>query len=280
MVRSRPDDPTLSRRELEVARAYTAGKTYRQIADDLHIAPATVRTHINNIYRKLDVSSKIELLHRIEPFAGDPNTRSLFRPVTIGLTLIAATALTAFTLWPSSATQSAPLPEMRSMALVVFVDRGDPASRDQLARDLIEGLTQHLALFVIEPGEASRALSPETYAQQLSGNLNVRFVLSGSAGRDGALWRVSSSLFDREADRVIWSDVFRGARPNGLSLRPALITSIQQAVRLPAAGQPTARCLELTEHLAQAGSGSPVTKIYQFRARGPRYCPGDTAGPR
>ena len=62
---SEPDLPPISSRELQVARAYTRGKTYREIAEELHIAPATVRTHINNIYRKLEVSSKIELLHRI-----------------------------------------------------------------------------------------------------------------------------------------------------------------------------------------------------------------------
>lgn len=54
-------DGGLSQRELEIASAYAAGQTYHQIARHLHIAPSTVRTHLATIYRKLGVSSKIEL---------------------------------------------------------------------------------------------------------------------------------------------------------------------------------------------------------------------------
>ena len=54
-------DGALSQRELEIADAYAAGQTYHQIARHLHIAPSTVRTHLATIYRKLGVSSKIEL---------------------------------------------------------------------------------------------------------------------------------------------------------------------------------------------------------------------------
>jgi len=54
----------LSPRELEIARAYGNGDTYHKIADRLCIAPSTVRTHLTTIYRKLGVSSKIEL-HKV-----------------------------------------------------------------------------------------------------------------------------------------------------------------------------------------------------------------------
>ena len=51
----------LSVRELEIARAYADGGTYHLIASQLGIAPSTVRTHLAAIYRKLEVSSKLEL---------------------------------------------------------------------------------------------------------------------------------------------------------------------------------------------------------------------------
>lgn len=54
----------LSPRELEIARAYALGDTYHQIAERLCIAPSTVRTHLAAIYRKLEVSSKLDL-HRM-----------------------------------------------------------------------------------------------------------------------------------------------------------------------------------------------------------------------
>ena len=56
----------LSGRERQVAQAYAAGASHRQIADRLFIAPATVRTHLSTIYRKLGVSTKIELLRALE----------------------------------------------------------------------------------------------------------------------------------------------------------------------------------------------------------------------
>ena len=50
----------LSQREVQIAQAYASGQTYQSIADTLCIAPSTVRTHLATIYRKLEVSSKLE----------------------------------------------------------------------------------------------------------------------------------------------------------------------------------------------------------------------------
>ena len=60
----------LSARELQIARAYSSGETFRQIAERLNLAPSTVRTHLQTVYRKLEVSSKIALLRAIEDDSG------------------------------------------------------------------------------------------------------------------------------------------------------------------------------------------------------------------
>ncbi len=59
-------DTILSPRELEIAQSYARGRTYHAIAERLHIAPSTVRTHLAAIYRKLEVSSKLELHARLD----------------------------------------------------------------------------------------------------------------------------------------------------------------------------------------------------------------------
>ncbi len=59
----------LSERQTEIAKAYAAGDNYNVIAKRLYIAPSTVRTHLATIYRKLGVSSKIEL-HRVMSGSG------------------------------------------------------------------------------------------------------------------------------------------------------------------------------------------------------------------
>ena len=51
----------LSSREQEVAALFAQGADFRAIADALHIAPTTVRNHLQNIYAKLGVSNKMEM---------------------------------------------------------------------------------------------------------------------------------------------------------------------------------------------------------------------------
>lgn len=64
VVRSfnRSHDSPLSERETAVLQGIAAGKSYSKIALDLFISKETVRTHIKNIYQKLEVNSKAEAL--------------------------------------------------------------------------------------------------------------------------------------------------------------------------------------------------------------------------
>ena len=48
----------LSDREFQIAYNFSNGKTYKEIATQLSIAPATVRNHLASIYSKLDLNSK------------------------------------------------------------------------------------------------------------------------------------------------------------------------------------------------------------------------------
>lgn len=54
----------LSERELEVLTLLARGKANKEIARALGIAEGTVKTHTNNIYRKLDVRNRTEALVR------------------------------------------------------------------------------------------------------------------------------------------------------------------------------------------------------------------------
>lgn len=55
---------SLSEREFDVLRLIAAGKANREIATDLFITEGTVKTHLNNLYRKLDVHSRTQALVR------------------------------------------------------------------------------------------------------------------------------------------------------------------------------------------------------------------------
>jgi LuxR family maltose regulon positive regulatory protein len=54
----------LSARELDVLRLLRTELSVPEIADELIIAPSTVRTHIKNIYSKLDAHSRLEALRK------------------------------------------------------------------------------------------------------------------------------------------------------------------------------------------------------------------------
>jgi DNA-binding CsgD family transcriptional regulator len=62
----------LSARELEVARLVVDRKTNPEIAAELFLSQKTVETHLRNAFRKLDVSSRVELARAVERADGHP----------------------------------------------------------------------------------------------------------------------------------------------------------------------------------------------------------------
>lgn len=52
----------LTSREKEVSLLLIEGNTYKQVAYHLHISTDTVRQHIKNIYRKLQINSRVQLI--------------------------------------------------------------------------------------------------------------------------------------------------------------------------------------------------------------------------
>jgi DNA-binding NarL/FixJ family response regulator len=58
------EEISLSKREVEVLEQLSKGLSYTNIADNLFLSPSTVRKHIENIYKKLQVHSKIEAVQK------------------------------------------------------------------------------------------------------------------------------------------------------------------------------------------------------------------------
>lgn len=56
--RERAEEPVLSARELEILRLAAEGRTTKEIADELFLAATTVKTHLQHIYDKLEVSDR------------------------------------------------------------------------------------------------------------------------------------------------------------------------------------------------------------------------------
>ncbi|MFA5619215.1 MAG: response regulator transcription factor [Weeksellaceae bacterium] len=60
------EEINLSNREVEVLEQLSRGLSYSVIAENLFISPGTVRKHIENIYKKLQVHNKLEAIQKAE----------------------------------------------------------------------------------------------------------------------------------------------------------------------------------------------------------------------
>lgn len=55
----------LTTREMEILELMIDGKSYKEIESSLHISIHTVKSHVYSLYRKMDVTSRHQLIHRI-----------------------------------------------------------------------------------------------------------------------------------------------------------------------------------------------------------------------
>lgn len=54
--------PRLTKRELEITKLIAAGKTTKEVAEELFISPLTVDTHRKNIFSKLGINKSVHLI--------------------------------------------------------------------------------------------------------------------------------------------------------------------------------------------------------------------------
>ena len=170
----------LSRREREIAQAYAQGASYRMIGEKLFIAPSTVRTHLTTIYRKVGVSSKVELARalgslsepQMEPAGGPERRRSLvIMPFSLGS------------------------PEDRHLAA-------------GLVQDVITRMAKLRSIRVIARGTVFALDARGIRGREAAAVLGADYVAGGALARFGATVRISAELVDGHGDEVLWSESY------------------------------------------------------------------------
>ncbi|SDK32327.1 LuxR C-terminal-related transcriptional regulator [Aliiruegeria lutimaris] len=213
-------DEMLSPREIEIASSYAAGATYQQIAERLHLAPSTVRTHLATIYRKLGVSSKLEL------------SKLIAGAVPI-----------------DPATEFPPRPDKPSIAVLAFENMsGDPAQEyfsDGITEEIITALSRSPWLFIIARNTTFTYKGQSVDVRRVATELGVRFVLEGSVRRGGDQVRVTAQLIDGLTGGHIWSERYDGRIEDVFELQDEItrqvVASIQTAVHLNTIEEPVER---------------------------------------
>ncbi len=65
----------LSKRETEILEQINLGKTNQEIADELFISLSTVKSHVSNLFSKLDVKNRVQAIQKAKELTNTASTK-------------------------------------------------------------------------------------------------------------------------------------------------------------------------------------------------------------
>ncbi|MEH6360680.1 MAG: tetratricopeptide repeat protein [Amylibacter sp.] len=202
-----PQSKQLSSRELEIAEAFSSGENYNQIADRLCIAPSTVRTHLSTVYRKLGVTSKLDLHKYFK------NSAQVLE---------------------SKEHQQTLYPDKPSIAVLAFENMsGDPEQEyfsDGITEDIITALSRSPWLFIIARNTTFTYKGTNVDVKQVAEELGVRYVLEGSVRKSGNRIRVTAQLIDGITGGHVWSERYDGQLKDVFDLQDEITRNVVASV--------------------------------------------------
>jgi TolB-like protein len=192
----------LSARERTIALSYARGLTHRQIGGSLCIAPTTVRTHLANIFAKLDVHNRTALGALIAASADKGSTSDDSGPPVV--------AVMPFDLVE---------PDPRSTRLV-----------DGLHAEVITDLARHPDLLVIGRhtmlAYRGRAIDLRTVGREVGAG----FVVEGTIQWGNDRVRVTAQLIDASNGAALWSARYDRAGDELFAARDEISRSVVNAI--------------------------------------------------
>jgi len=208
----------LSQREMTIAERYGTGETYKEIAANLGIAPATVRNHLASIYRKLGVGNKAALI----------NALSTQRCEFGVLPAPAAAARSSSALANLNHSNMAPVAGA-SIALMPFETIG-PKERDYvgygITADLQHELTRCEDLFVAGRNSCLALSASPVGAMSVAQALGVQYVLQGTVRSNRDKFRFIAELVDGESGMVLWSECYDGRLVDVLGIEADIVNAV------------------------------------------------------
>ena len=131
-------------------------------------------------------------------------------------------------------TEALALPDKPSIAVLPFANMSrDPEQEflsDGIADDLIAELSREHSLFVISRSSSFTYKGRAVDAKRAGRELGVRYLLEGSARRDGARIRVNVQLIEAETGSHIWGERYDRAVESIFAVQDEITTAVARAI--------------------------------------------------
>jgi TolB-like protein/class 3 adenylate cyclase/Flp pilus assembly protein TadD len=163
---------------------------------------------------------------------------------------------------PAAVAPSAPV-EAAHLSIVVlpFKNLSGDSGQDYFADGITENLTTELARvpdsFIIARNTAFTYKGRSVDAKEIGKELGVRYVLEGSAQRDGTRVRVNAQLVDAESGAHLWADRFEENIADLFKLQDHIVARLANSLKIA-----------LTSAEAEKGARSKDPDVIDLRLRG------------
>jgi TolB-like protein/DNA-binding CsgD family transcriptional regulator/Tfp pilus assembly protein PilF len=245
----------ITAREGEIVRLLIEGRTNEEIAASLFISNHTVKNHVHNVYKKLGIGNRVQLIQRFRsaleesgppapvPRAGRSRAARLLVPALIVLA-VAALAAAFLILGPGKRAPRA-VAARRSIAVLPFVDLSATKDYeylcDGLSETLIDALTHIDGLWVPARTSAFFFKGRARDLQDVGRKLGVEHVLEGSVQVAGDDLRVTARIESIRDGRQLWSGIFDRKMADLFTIQDDIAEKIAEALKLTLYKEPVLR---------------------------------------
>lgn len=242
----------ITAREGEIVRLLIEGQTNEEIAARLFISNHTVKNHIHNVYKKLGIGNRVQLIQRFRsaleesgppapvPRPGRFRTARLLAPA-----LIVAALAAAFLLIGPGKRSPRVVAARRSIAVLPFVDLSATKDYeylcDGISETLIDALTHIDGLWVPARTSAFFFKGRTRDLQDVGQKLGVEHVLEGSVQVAGDDLRITARIESIRDGRQLWSEIFNRKMADLFTIQDDIAKKIAEALKLTLYKEPVLR---------------------------------------
>jgi adenylate cyclase len=183
-----------------VAELYKAGQSYKEVARELGVSPATVRNHIAAIYRKLEIGNKVELIHRLPTVVYDSMLTRSFSPGTPTEPVLRILDRSGH-----------PNLSEPSVAVLPFQNLGSEKRNyfcQGVALNIHNNLTRFPDLFVSGRSSCLAVAHIVDNIDEVAFNLGVQYLIRGAVRTEGNNARISVELINCNNGGILWAEQF------------------------------------------------------------------------